>query len=502
MSTESGSHLLSSDALAKLNTQNDRGAYEERREAGKKKKDKKGQYKNLRAIETTERKRRRSKGRNVSGAILEEGRGGKRRKGGGGGGGGGYINEKHYSRRPTRSRRKWWWIGGISLLLLILIIAIAVVVSNNSHKKKGSGGGSSSSSSNDPPASPQNTCGSTNVPPEAKGTYTDVSQWLDTTDFNCTWTNQTVGGLSVMGLNSNWDDSTQANSNVPPLNKPWQYGKMPIRGTNIGGWLNLEPFITPSFFNYPSTDNIVDEYTLCQKLGSTAIRTLEQHYATFITKADFQSIANAGLDHVRIPFGYWAVATYAGDPYVSQVSWRYLLRAIEWARECGLRVNLDPHGMPGSQNGWAHSGRQGSIGWLNGPDGDLNGQRSLDIHTQLSQFFAQDRYKNVVTMYGLVNEPRMIDMDQPTKVLEWNQKVIALVRGYGIQQQIIFGDGFMALSDWNNTFKGVDNKLMLDTHQYQIFNTGQLALKHQDKINLACSGWTGIMTASNNPQTG
>lgn len=42
----------------------------------------------------------------------------------------------------------------------------------------------------------------------------------------------------------------------------------------------------------------------------------------------------------------------------------------------------------------------------------------------------------------------------------------------------------------------------MDTHQYQIFNVGQLKLRHQDKVKLACSGWTGIMVAANNPATG
>jgi aryl-phospho-beta-D-glucosidase BglC (GH1 family) len=42
------------------------------------------------------------------------------------------------------------------------------------------------------------------------------------------------------------------------------------------------------------------------------------------------------------------------DPYVEKVGWRYLLRALEWAREMGLRVNLVLHAAPGSQNGWNH----------------------------------------------------------------------------------------------------------------------------------------------------
>lgn len=103
------------------------------------------------------------------------------------------------------------------------------------------------------------------------------------------------------------------------------------------------------------------------------------HYATFYMKQSFEDIRDAGFDHVRIPFPYWVIENVnPNDPYVEKIGWRYLLRAIEWARELGLRVNIDLHTAPGSQNGWNHrrfpfpspandiSGRQGVIGWLNG----------------------------------------------------------------------------------------------------------------------------------------
>ena len=511
-SANSGTQLLSSNALSKLNEQNDIAEFDAKRKARKKREK---QYEELRKeAKASGEKKKRKKNRDVSGAILEEGRSGdkKRRKSAGAAGYGSYdydeYEEKREMRKETKQsffkRRKWWIIGAIAIVVLIIIIAVAVIASK---KKSGGGGsgGSGSSSSNDGTsnASIQNNCKTSDVPDSAKGTYLDISTWMDTTDFNCTYTAETVGNLSVMGLNADWDDSAQANGNVPALNKQWQYGKMPVRGTNIGGWLNLEPFITPSMFNYPASDNVVDEWTLCQKLGaSNCARTLENHYATFITKADFKAIRDAGLDHVRIPYGYWAVKTYDGDPYVPQISWRYLLRAIEWCRDYGLRVNLDLHGVPGSQNGWAHSGHQGTINWLNGANGDANGQLSLEIHDQLSQFFAQDRYKNVVAIYGLVNEPKMINMDSPSEVITWNEKAISLVRKNGIEQQVVFGDGFLALTEWKDTMKGVDDKLMIDTHQYQIFDVGQLELKHADKINLVCSGWTGIITVSNNPSSG
>lgn len=345
------------------------------------------------------------------------------------------------------------------------------------------------------------------IPAKAKGTILDPFSWYDTTDFNLTYTDAKVGDLPIMGLNSAWDDHARANDRVPWLDEEWQYGTQPIRGVNIGGWLSLEPFITPSLFNgYDANLGIVDEYTLTKHLGPTeAVKTLERHYASFVTEDTFAEIAAAGLDHVRIPFSYWAVVTYPGDPYVSQVSWRYLLRGIEWARKYGLRVKLDLHGVPGSQNGWNHSGRLGVIGWLNGTDGTLNGQRTLEIHDRLSQFFAQPRYRNIIAIYGLLNEPKMMRL--PIDIVNaWNVEAIALIRKNGVTAKIAVADGFLGLPNWKGQLSPSSSSdqgdLILDAHQYMIFNVDQLSFPHQKKIEFVCSSWLGLMAQSVNPSTG
>lgn len=336
----------------------------------------------------------------------------------------------------------------------------------------------------------------------AKGTYLDPFTWLDTRNFNLTYTNATVGGLSIMGLNTTWDDSAQPNPNVPPLNQRFPYGTRPIRGVNLGGWFSIEPFITPSLFTqFPLTDGIVDEWTLSQQLGSSAASTIEDHYANFIEEEDFAQIAEAGLDHVRIQYSYWAVTTYEGDPYVEHTSWRYLLRAIEYCRKYGLRVNLDFHGIPGSQNGWNHSGRQGPIGWLNGTDGSLNAQRALDIHDQLSQFFAQPRYKNVLAIYGLVNEPKMLILSIED-VLNWTTTATELVQKNGVTAMVAVSDGFLNLSKWKYILKDGPQNMLLDTHQYTIFNTGEIGLTHEAKINLVCNQWASMLTTVNSTTDG
>ncbi|KAL9604638.1 MAG: hypothetical protein Q9219_000358 [cf. Caloplaca sp. 3 TL-2023] len=502
-SSERDSNPLSFDSLAKLNAYNEKASHQlqekeqlltpTRKDHGHERRRQKEKVTSGRVLKDKAKYRRnteygREKRRVVSGPLAEEGRIRKR---------GGYIAEESGKKRFGR---KSWIAVLVIVLLLIIIIPVGIYVS----KKHGGNGGPGGSSDNGPDPANDNLKGmdENGIPAEAKNTYLDPFTWYDTTDFNVTYTKETVGGLSTMGLNSAWDDGAQANENVPSLDKKWAYGTMPIRGINLGGWLSIEPFITPSLFkDYKPNQGIIDEYTLTKELGpQKAAKTLEKHYAMFIQEDDFQRIQAAGFDHVRIPYSYWAVTTFPGDPYVPKISWRYLLRAIEYCRKYGLRVNLDLHALPGSQNGWNHSGRQGAIGWLDGTDGSLNAQRSLDIHTQLSTFFAQPRYKNVITIYGLANEPKMIAL--PTSaVLDWETKAAAIVRKSGMQQYLVVGDGFLGLSKWKGQLSGVQN-VILDVHQYTIFNKNQINYPHQKKIQYACQGWTEQMKQSVSVATG
>ncbi|GAP87096.1 putative beta-glucosidase 6 [Rosellinia necatrix] len=445
-------------------------------------------------LERERRHHRRKKKRVVSGAIVEEGRSTPAMRGGAGSKDSSYNsteNEKSTDYRPPEwvRKKKRWIIAGIALVVLIIIIVVAVVVSKK----------------NAPKATKKPDLGSVDpdsVPTGARGTYLDPFTWYDTVDLNVTYTNETVGDLPIMGLFTDWDDSEAANDKVPALDEAWgDYSKTPARGVNLGGWLSLEPFITPSLFDYDIRLGIVDEWTLCKHLGpKTTASTLEEHYATFVTEQTFAEIRAAGLDHVRIPYSYWAVQTYDDDPYLFRVSWRYLLRGIEWARKHGLRVNLDLHGLPGSQNGWNHSGRLGAIGWLNGTDGELNAQRSLDVHDRLSKFFAQDRYKNIVTFYGLANEPQMVRLSVDA-VVSWTERALALIRGNGVAANVVFGDGFMGLENWRGLLPGHPG-LILDVHQYVIFNNDLIKFTHQEKVRYACDGWTQQAEQSLDTATG
>ena len=84
------------------------------------------------------------------------------------------------------------------------------------------------------------------------------------------------------------------------------------------------------------------------------------------------------MNWIRLPIPFWAVQKYPDEPFLEGVSWKYILKAFQWARKYGLRINLDLHAVPGSQNGYNHSGKGGGINFMYGAMGFANAQRTLD----------------------------------------------------------------------------------------------------------------------------
>ena len=67
-----------------------------------------------------------------------------------------------------------------------------------------------------------------------------------------------------------------------------------IRGANLGGWLLLEPWITPEIFREANGEEeyIVDEWTFAQFVDKDlAAETLKNHWETFITRRDQDNLA-------------------------------------------------------------------------------------------------------------------------------------------------------------------------------------------------------------------
>jgi glucan 1,3-beta-glucosidase len=171
----------------------------------------------------------------------------------------------------------------------------------------------------------------------------------------------------------------------------------------------VNSWITPSIFrNIDQSLGIVDEFTLTQKLPNQAPDILRKHWNEWVNYNDFQKIASSGINLVRIPIGYWAYDN-TGSPYVKGAA-EYIDAAVDWARGTHppLKIMIDLHGAPGSQNGFDNSGvKTGQPTWLtDGGVGGPSAQQTLAVLKTIAQKYAQPKYSDVVVGIELLNEPQ------------------------------------------------------------------------------------------------
>ncbi|KAJ1897266.1 hypothetical protein LPJ66_003475 [Kickxella alabastrina] len=257
----------------------------------------------------------------------------------------------------------------------------------------------------------------------------------------------------------------------------------PIRGVNLGGLFVLEPWITPSLFEEwaqkPSSP-VVDEWSYCQTLGSPECsRRLQQHWETWVQEADIYTLATMDINTLRIPIGYWALVPNDDEPYV-QGQIIYLKRILEWAAKYDLRVILDLHGVPGSQNGFDNSGRRGDISWTKG---------AYDIQVSLSalEMLAQivDEFPSLIAAIQAVNEPANWGVPKST-IAGFYQLAHQRVKALAPRAALIFHDAFLPESEWESLVPNNLTDSFLDTHIYHVFSEDQLGLSDDGHIAQTC----------------
>ncbi|KAF8739527.1 hypothetical protein AX14_009299 [Amanita brunnescens Koide BX004] len=355
-------------------------------------------------------------------------------------------------------------------LAMVAIIAVAIAVpiiitreKHNRHSNSGLGG-----------HGPNTTSLLTSGGNGSVITLADGSTFVYLNNFGGDWASDPKNPFGPGGNAQSWSKRIGS--------EDWVWGTDVARGVNLGGWLVTEPFISPALYEkYVNTSNISikDEWTLSIAMGSNLAQEMENHYDTFITERDFAEIAAAGLNWVRIPIGFWAIETMGDEPFLAGTSWRYFLKAIEWGRKYGIRIYLDLHALPGSQNGWNHSGKSGSVNFMNGVMGIANAQRTLTYYRILTEFVSQDQYKDVVGIVGIVNEILWSAIGK-TAVQSLYFAAYEAIRtstgiGAGAGPYIAIHDGFQGPAIWEGFLQGAD-RVALDQHPYLAFMGDQSPL--------------------------
>lgn len=80
-----------------------------------------------------------------------------------------------------------------------------------------------------------------------------------------------------------------------------------------------------------------------QHLGENALSVMTEHWSTWVTEADIESAHQAGINHLRIPVGYWAfLDNTENEPYLFKSGQlQFLEDCLGWAYKRGMYAIID-----------------------------------------------------------------------------------------------------------------------------------------------------------------
>jgi len=223
--------------------------------------------------------------------------------------------------------------------------------------------------------------------------------------------------------------------------------------------------MTPSLFSQNGVAGGNGEWQFCQQLGKQRCQqVLEAHWDSWVSQSDLQTLYNNGITHLRVPVGYWIVSIYADEPYVTG-GWKYLTRLLGWAEQIGLKVVVDLHGAPGSQNGHDNSGKSGPIDWPQ----PANVARTVDVLGNLTR---QLKGYSVVTAIEVLNEPWTPPVGGPipfSLLKSFYMSAYSRIRAQGFGGDIWISDGWDN-DQWQGFMSPPNyNSVYLDVHLYHCF---------------------------------
>lgn len=170
-----------------------------------------------------------------------------------------------------------------------------------------------------------------------------------------------------------------------------------LKGVNVGGWLVMEDWQSPT--------NAHDQITMLKVLGERfgndkAWELVNQFQDTWFTEKDFDILKAEGVNVLRLPVTYFEMANDDGslkDKGRERLEW--FLREAE-KRE--IYVLIDLHGAFGSQNGNDHSGDTSNPGVGNFFGNEDNIKKTIRLWKEIAKVAKDNPW---VAGYDLLNEP-------------------------------------------------------------------------------------------------
>jgi aryl-phospho-beta-D-glucosidase BglC (GH1 family) len=190
-----------------------------------------------------------------------------------------------------------------------------------------------------------------------------------------------------------------------------------LRGTNAGGYLLQEFWMTPSGASEEVYDQTTIINNLTERFGEDEAKELIAAWeVAYWQEEDFANCKAMGMNCIRLPFwwrnlvdedgNFYGYDEESSDPYAA--AFERLDWFVDMAGRYGLYVVLDMHGAPGSQSGSDHSGvdgkdsKEAASKFFFGDEAAANQELYYDLWRVIA-----DRYEGNATVagYDLLNEP-------------------------------------------------------------------------------------------------
>jgi aryl-phospho-beta-D-glucosidase BglC (GH1 family) len=173
-------------------------------------------------------------------------------------------------------------------------------------------------------------------------------------------------------------------------------GEVYLRGTCVGGWMNMENFIN----GYPGCESGIRR-AMTEVLGEENSRYFfDRLLDNFFAEADLGYLKTCGVNAVRLPLNYRHFEDDAQPFVYKDEGFARLTQVLDWCEKYGIYAILDMHAVPGWQNAHWHSDNENAVSlfWRH--------THFQDRLKSLWREFAR-RYKDraVIAGYELMNEP-------------------------------------------------------------------------------------------------
>ena len=213
-----------------------------------------------------------------------------------------------------------------------------------------------------------------------------------------------------------------------------------LRGVNIGGWLLLDSVLNAKLL---SAADASSQWSFDSSSGSA--EKLDDHWNSYFTEADLQSLKEYGVNAIKIPVGYWAWDN-SGTPY-KQGADAHLEKAVGWAAAAGIKVWIDVSNTDTSATRVAEA------------SADYAMTHSLDILTTIATKYGSADYADTVTAIQIFDCPVSSPNSDAATHEAFTSKAYSTIRkaAKNPNLQVIMPDGSSSPRDWIPTAQAADS---------------------------------------------